>query len=145
MNLNDLLQNEVSQLSDELRDIDGKIRDAAQRGLSGTVSKLAQRKRELPSLIHSAKLRDITLQLNDQRSKILIFEMESDKAYQNAMALGSELPNRLTELEQEKQKLLNDVAQSQLDKDNLHFALQLETDEYRRLKKIRENLLLAHL
>jgi len=143
MNLNDLLQNEASQLSDELRDIDDKIRDAARRGLSGTVSKLGQRKRDLPLLIHSAKLREINLQLNDQRSKMLVFQMESEKAYQEAMALGSQLPNRLSELEKQKQTLLNDVSQAQLDKDNLHFALQLETAEYQRLKKIRESLLLA--
>ncbi len=143
MNLQDLLYDEVSLLSDELRDIDNKISDAARLGKAETVTKLRQRQAQLPDLIHQAKLRDISDRINQQRTRLGVFQCDFEKARAEFIELATAFPERARELNLAKQQLTDDVNQAQLDRDNLQFAVGLEETEFERLKKQRENLLLS--
>jgi hypothetical protein len=143
VNLNELLYSETQQLSDELGHIDDLIRDAAMQNDTRQLTNLAQRKRHLPELIFQAKVRDIADQINAQRTRLGVFQMDFDTAFKSAVALGTELPTKLSELEKEKQRLLDEAHQALADKESLQFAVQIETAEFERLKKQRQSLLLS--
>ena len=143
MNLQDILYNEVSQLSDELRDIDEQMRRAARQDDTGSLAKLAQRKRELPELIRQAQVEELSDRINEQRTRLGVFEMDLKKARELSQTLVSELTPKITALNQEIERLRFEAQQALANSESLQYSVSHETAEFNRLNKQREKLLLS--
>ncbi len=144
MNVKELLHNEVSQLSDELRDTDKLMRDAARRGDENSLVSLQTRKTELPELIQKARMKDFAERLSVARSRVAAFDSELQNAVREAGTLGNQIEPKITALQAEIERLRTDWAQAVADKESLQFAAKQARDDLDRIQNERETLLLGH-
>ncbi len=144
MNVKELLHNEVSQLSDELRDTDKLMRDAARRGDENSLVSLQTRKIELPELIQKAKMRNFAERLSVARSRVAAYDTELQNAVREAGTLATKVETDVPVLQAEIERLRSASAQAQHERDNLQFAAKQARDELARIQNERESLLLGH-
>ncbi len=143
MRVNELLNNEVSQLTDELRDTDKLMRDAARTGNENALVSLSDRRSQLPELIQKAKMKDFAARLSVARSRVAALHIELQNASREALTLAAEVETEVPVLEASIERLRSVSAQAHHERDNVAFAAKQARDELTRIQSEREALLLA--
>jgi hypothetical protein len=145
MNLQELLSDPAREMEIELGQIDERMKLVALRNDTGTLKQLSKRKAELPELIRQAKLRDIAQRINDQRTKLGIYQADYKKANEEARTLGTEFVPKVTELNQEIERLKNENLEALAILEALRWSVTHEEEELAKLTAKRQALLLSSL
>jgi hypothetical protein len=145
MNLQELLSDPAREMEIELGQIDERMKLVALRNDTGTLKQLSKRKAELPELIRQAKLRDIAQRINDQRTKLGIYQADYKKANEEARTLGTEFVPKVTELNQEIERLKNENLEALAILEALRWSVAQEEEEMSKLTAKRQALLLSSL
>jgi hypothetical protein len=144
MNVNELLNDEVATLSDELKDTDKLMRDAARRGDETGLVVLSDRKAQLPELIQKAKMKDFASRLSVARSRVAALHIELQNASREALTLATKVETDVPVLEAAIERLRSVSAEAHHERDNLQFAAKQASGELERIQSERESLLLSH-
>jgi hypothetical protein len=143
MNVRELLFDEVATLSDELKDTERLMREAARRNDETALMSLQTRRSQLPTLIHEAKMKTFADNLSQARSRIAGVDTELQTAVSHVQTLGEEIEPKIQALHAEIERLRREFAEAVANKDSLLGSSIQAHAELARLHKQRETLLLA--
>jgi regulator of replication initiation timing len=143
MNVNEILNDEVTTLTAELGHIRSQLKDAARRNDETALVALSNRRAELPTLIQKAKMQNFAKRLSVQRSRVAAFEIELQNAVAQAGTLSNQIEPKIAELNAEIERLRSEWAFAIAEKESLQFAAKVERENLDRILSERVDLLVA--